>query len=71
MKQPKKLKKDYKLAVSSYNLNPKNWMLLKDGDIYITIVNKMTGVTKIIDKYARARKEKTYGTRRCNNPRLY
>ena len=55
MKQPKKLKKDYKLAVSAYNLNPKNWMLLKDGDIYITIVNKMTGVTKIIDKYARKR----------------
>ena len=71
MKQPKKLQKYYKLAVSAYNLNPKNWMLLKDGDIYITIVNKMTGVTKIIDKYARARKEKTYRTRKCNNSGLY
>ena len=56
MKQPKKLKRDYKLAVSAYNLNPENWMLLKDGDIYITIINKQTGKTKIIDKYARSKK---------------
>lgn len=56
MKQPKKLKRDYKIAVSSYNLNPDNWMLLKDGDVYITIVNKKTKKTRIIDKYARPRK---------------
>ena len=56
MKQPKKLKRDYKIAVSAYNLNPDNWMLLKDGDVYITIVNKKTKKTRIIDKYARSKK---------------
>ena len=55
MKQPKKLKLEYKLAVSAYGLNPEHYMLQKDGDTYITIVNKQTGNTKIIDKYARKR----------------
>ena len=55
MKQPKKLKLDYKMSVSAYNLNPNNWMLLKDGDTYITIIHKTTGKMKIIDKYARKR----------------
>lgn len=55
MKQPKKLKLDYKMAVSAYNLNPNDWMLLKDGDTYITIIHKTTGKRKIIDKYARKR----------------
>lgn len=57
MKQPKKLKHDYKLAVSAYGLIPDNWMLKKDGDVYITIVNKKSGKTRIIDKYARPRKQ--------------
>ena len=52
MKQPKKLKLEYKKAVSAYGLNPEHYMLQKDGDTYITIVNKHTGNTKIIDKYA-------------------
>ena len=56
MKQPKKLKLEYKLAVCAYNLNPKHWMLLKDGDVYITIINKQTGKIKVIDKYARPKK---------------
>lgn len=56
MKQPKKLKRDYKLAVAAYNFNPEHWMLQKDGDIYITIINKTSGKTKIIDKYARTKK---------------
>ena len=55
MKQPKKLKLDYKMAVSAYNINPNDWMLLKDGDTYITIIHKTTGKRKIIDKYARKR----------------
>lgn len=58
MKQPKKLKHDYKLAVSAYGLIPNNWMLQKDGDVYITIVNKKSGKTRIIDKYARKKKTK-------------
>lgn len=57
MKRPKKLKLEYKLALSAYNLNPKNWMLLKDGDTYITVINKQTGKTRMIDKYARTQKK--------------
>ena len=56
MKQHKRLKHDYKLAVSAYSLIPDNWMLMKDGDVYITIVNKKSGKTMIIDKYARKTK---------------
>ena len=56
MKKPKRLKHDYKLAVSAYGLIPDNWMLMKDGDVYITIVNKKSGKTMIIDKYARKTK---------------
>ena len=56
MKQPKKLKLEYKLAVSAYGLNPEHYMLQKDGDTCITIVNKQAGNTKIIDKYARQKK---------------
>ena len=55
MKQAKKLKRDYNIAVSAYNLNPNDWMLLKDGDTYITIIHNTTGKRKIIDKYARKR----------------
>ena len=58
MKQHKRLKHDYKLAVSAYGLMPDNWMLMKDGDVYITIVNKKSGKTMIIDKYARKKKTK-------------
>ena len=53
VKQPKKLKRDLKLAVAAYGLMPEQWMLLKDGDVYVTIVHKPTGKTKIIDKHAR------------------
>lgn len=53
MKQPKRLTRKQKEAVSSYGLNPMKWMLLKDGDVYITIINKKDGKTKIIDKMAR------------------
>ncbi len=56
MKQDKKLKRDYKLAASAYGLNSNEYMLRKEGDTYITIVNKHTGKTKIIDKYARPKK---------------
>lgn len=50
MKQPKRLTRKQKEAVSSYGLNPMKWMLLKDGDVYITIINKRNGKTKVIEK---------------------
>ena len=53
VKQPKKLTRDLKLAVAAYGLMPEQWMLLKDGEVYVTIVHKSTGKTKIIDKHAR------------------
>lgn len=56
MKQPKKLTRDLKCAVSAYNLNPDNWMLLKDGDIYVTIIHKASKKTRIIDKYERSKR---------------
>ena len=58
MKQAKRLTRQYKEAVRAYGLNPENWMLQKDGDVYITIVNKITGTVKRIDKYARELKRK-------------
>lgn len=53
MKQPKKLTRDLKMAASAYGLMPEQWMLLKDGDVYVTLVHKTSGKTKIIDKHAR------------------
>ena len=53
MKQAKRLTRKYKEAVRAYGLNPENWMLQKDGDVYITIIHKITGSVKRIDKYAR------------------
>ena len=46
----------YQCLFDTYGLNPEHYMLQKDGDTYITIVNKQTGKTKIIDKYARPKK---------------
>ena len=42
-----------KMAVSAYGLIPEQWMLLKDGEVYVTIVHKTTEKTKIIYKHAR------------------
>lgn len=56
MKRLKKLKRDYKIAVSAYGLNPDNWMLKEDGDFYITIINKDSGNIRRIDRYAKPRK---------------
>lgn len=58
MKQPKKLTRDLKCAVSAYNLNPDNWMLLKDGDTFVTIIHKTSKKTRMIDKFARTKKGK-------------
>lgn len=56
MKQPKKLTRQLKEAVSAYGLNADNWMLLKDGDTYVKIIHKESGKTRIIDKFARPKK---------------
>ena len=56
MKQPRRLTLNEKKAVSAYGLDADDYMLQKDGDPYITIVHKVSGKTKIIDKYARPKK---------------
>lgn len=56
MKQPKKLTRQLKEAVVAYGLNTENWMLLKDGDSYVTIIHKTSRKTRIIDKFARTKK---------------
>ena len=53
MKQPQKLTREQKIAVSAYYLNPKDWELLETYGAYIKIVNKANGKTLIIDQYAR------------------
>ena len=61
MKQPKKLTKEQKQAVSAYHLNAKNWMLLEKMGEYLKIINKETGKTKIIDRNRRQADEKDMG----------
>ena len=56
MKQPKKLTRKLKEAVTAYGLNADGWMLLKDGDTFVTIIHKESKKTRIIDKYARPKK---------------
>ena len=56
MKQPKKLTRQIKEAVTAYGLNAENWMLLKDGDTYVTIIHKVSRKTGVIDKFARPKK---------------
>lgn len=56
MKQPKKLTRKPKEAVTAYGLNADNWMLLKDGDTYAAIIHNASGKTRIIDKFARTKK---------------
>lgn len=58
MKQPKKLTYDLKQAVSAYSLNLSDWMLLEEGDVYVTIIHKLTKQTRKIDKYARPVRKK-------------
>lgn len=56
MKQPKKLTRQPKEAVTAYGLNADNWMLLKYRDTYVTIIHKASGKTGIIDKFAKPKK---------------
>ena len=61
MKQPKKLTKEQKQAVSAYHLNAKNWMLVEEMGEYLKIINKDTGKTKIIYRNRRQADEKGVG----------
>lgn len=51
MKQPKKLKREYKKLVHEKHLNPDNWMLLKEEEGCIVIIHKVTKKQRVISKY--------------------
>lgn len=53
MKQPKKLTRDQKKCLSAHHLNADEWMLVTETEFYYRIINKKTGVIKIIDRFKR------------------
>lgn len=52
MKQPKKLTREQKMAVSTAGLNAENWMLVDKSEFYLKIIHKASGKTRRIDRYA-------------------
>lgn len=56
MKQPKKLTREQKIAVSSAGLNADNWMLVEQTEFYLKIIHKTSGKTRRIDRYAITKK---------------
>lgn len=55
MKQPKKLTRAQKEAVSAAHLNPDDWKLVQELEFYIKIINKKDGKTKMIDKFRKGK----------------
>ncbi len=53
MKQPKRLTREQKECVSAHHLNANNWMLAKETEFYLKIVNKQTGTSRSVDKFIR------------------
>ena len=51
MKQPKKLKREYKALLSKKHLNPDNWMFLKEEEGSIVVIYKITNKRRVISKY--------------------
>lgn len=56
MKQPKKLTRAQKEAVSAAHLNVEHWMLVRETEFYLKIINKETGREKIIDKFRKGKR---------------
>lgn len=52
MKQPKRLTREQKIAVSAAGLLPDNWMLEKETEFYPHIIHKITGTRRTVDRYA-------------------
>lgn len=53
MKQPKRLTREQKEAVSASRLNPNNWMLVGESEFYLKIINKDSGIIRSVDKFRR------------------
>ena len=56
MKQPKRLNRAQKIIVSAANLDPDDWALVAEKEVYLEIINKKTGTRRSIDRYALPRK---------------
>lgn len=52
MKQPKKLTREQKQAVSAAGLISENWQLIEQTEFYLKIINKTSGKIRRIDRYA-------------------
>lgn len=52
MKQPKKLTREQKIAVSAAGLSANNWMLVEQTEFYMKIIHKTSGKIRRIDRYA-------------------
>lgn len=52
MKQPKKLTREQKMAVSAAGLNADNWMLVEQTEFYLKIIQKTSGKIRRINRYA-------------------
>ena len=52
MKQPKKLTREQKIAVSAAGYLPDNWMLIEQTEFYLKIIHKTSGKIRRIDRYA-------------------
>lgn len=51
------LTRQQKIAVSAYNLNPKDYLFAENvTDTYFKIVHKDNGSTKLIDRYVKPKK---------------
>lgn len=51
MKQPKKLTREQKIAVSAAGLSTENWMLVEQSEFYLKIIHKSSGKIRRIDRY--------------------
>ena len=56
MKQPKKLTRSQKKAVSAAHLNTSEWMLVEETEFYLKLINKTTNKRKIVDKFKKMRR---------------
>lgn len=52
MKQPKKLTREQKQAVTAAGLLPDSWALVEQTEFYLKIINKTSGKVRRIDRYA-------------------
>lgn len=50
MKNPKRLTREQKIAVSANGLNPDNWLLIEQSEFYLKIIHKSSKKIRRIDR---------------------